>query len=79
MPSELSTRASKRLLKQNLDLRVSEDAANQFGSVLEGHAKEITQRAVEIMEEEGLKTLRASHVNKAIRDKKEVNREVKRR
>lgn len=64
--SEFSTNRGKRFIKKECDLRVSEDGANKLVNHLdEDIASEVAERAVEIAESHGRKTVRREDIRNA--------------
>lgn len=63
---EFSTRSMDNLLKQETSKRVSKEAANQLGSVLEEFSEEVAEHAVSIAAEEGYQTVKPRHIKTAL-------------
>jgi histone H3/H4 len=65
---EFSTRSVHRLIEDEGEKRVSEDAANELGEVLEQFAGDVAEEAIAVAEEDGYKTVQRDHVRKALSD-----------
>ncbi|MFB6245644.1 MAG: histone [Candidatus Nanohaloarchaea archaeon] len=63
---EFSTRAMKRIVKSQGSKRVSEDAAEELGDILEAFAGDIAEEALVIACNQGRKTVKKSDVKKAL-------------
>lgn len=64
---EFSKAKMKELLKSTTDKRVSEDASQELGDVLEMFAGDVAEEAIAVAKEDGRKTLRKEDVRKALR------------
>lgn len=75
---EFSINKMKEVFKQVGDKRVSEDSAKALNDILEDVGGEISDRAIEIAEENGRKTVRAEDVREALSEFKtrETNTET---
>lgn len=65
---EFSTAKGREILKNESDLRVSEDASENLVDELETLGSEIAAEAWELAQEDGLKTVRKGHVKQAVRN-----------
>lgn len=63
--AEFSISSAKQIIKSQGDKRVSEDAADQLRQILEGFEEELSEEAIALSEEDGLKTVRAEHIERA--------------
>jgi len=69
MASEnFSTASGKRLLKSHSDKRISENGADHLLELLESVGAELTQRADELADHSGRKTIQEDDVRMASRD-----------
>lgn len=66
---EFSLRSMHQLIKDQGDKRVSFEAAEMLADELENHGMSIAEAAVDIANEEGVKTVKQGHIVQAIRDK----------
>jgi histone H3/H4 len=64
---EFSKAKMKELLKSSTDKRISEDASQELGDVLEMFAGDVAEEAIAVAKEDGRKTLRKEDVRKALR------------
>jgi len=65
--STFSIGSMKSLIKTQTSKRVSKDGANEMGVLVEKHAKNISEEAIEIAEEKGRKTVRDEDIRDAIK------------
>ena len=63
---EFSHRSIDLLLKQNGDKRVSSDAVDPLGEILEQFAGDIAEEAIALAKEDGYKTVKRKHVREAL-------------
>ncbi|PSG99974.1 MAG: histone [Nanohaloarchaea archaeon SW_4_43_9] len=64
---ELSISKMKEMVKNQGDKRVSEDAAEELGQILELFAGDLAEESVAVAEEDGRKTVRGEDVKKALK------------
>jgi len=64
---EFSTPTIHRLIKVQDSYRVSKDAANDRGELLERFAGDIAEEAVALAEEDVYQTVRHKHIRQALR------------
>jgi histone H3/H4 len=64
---EFSKAKMKELLKSSTDKRISEDASQELGDVLEMFAGDVAEEVIAVAKEDGRKTLRKEDVRKALR------------
>ncbi|PSH01307.1 MAG: histone [Nanohaloarchaea archaeon QH_8_44_6] len=64
---ELSISRMKEMIKNQGDKRVSEDAAEELGQILELFAGDLAEESVAVAEEDGRKTVRGEDVKKALK------------
>jgi len=64
---EFSVRSMKQTIANNTDKRVSEDAAKELRNLVENYGLEIAEKADELAESDGRKTVRDSDVTEALR------------
>lgn len=64
---EFSKAKMKELLKSSTDKRISEDASQELGDVLEMFAGDVAEEAIAVAKENGRKTLRKEDIRKALR------------
>ena len=57
----------KEMIKNQGDKRVSEDAAEELGQILELFAGDLAEESVAVAEEDGRKTVRGEDVKKALK------------
>ena len=57
----------KEMVKNQGDKRVSEDAAEELGQILELFAGDLAEESVAVAEEDGRKTVRGEDVKKALK------------
>lgn len=77
---EFSVRAMKKKIKSQTGKRVSEDAANELGLLLENYGKELTEDAKKFAQDDGRQTIRDDDIKQALRNPKSfsVEQEVER-
>ena len=63
---EFTTPKMKETIKKQTSKRVSEDAADSLGQILETYAGDVAEEARAIAEENGRKTVRREDVRKAL-------------
>lgn len=63
---EFSISKMKELIKSQGDKRVSEDSAQELGTVLERFAGDVAEEAIAVAREDGRKTVRAEDIRKAL-------------
>lgn len=63
---EFSTSSMHDLLKENGDKRVSENAADKLGEILERFAGDVAEEARAVAKEEGYQTVKADHIREAL-------------
>jgi histone H3/H4 len=66
MYMEFSARSIHRLIKNEGEKRVSEDAANELRDILEGFAEEVADEAVRQADLDDKKTVQQGHVEQAL-------------
>jgi len=71
--NEFSTRSMNQVLKTQTDKRISDDAADLLGDEMTETGIKISEKAIEIAEENGRITVRASDIREAIRSFKEIH------
>ncbi|PSG98609.1 MAG: histone [Nanohaloarchaea archaeon SW_7_43_1] len=64
---EFSISKMKEMIKSEGDKRVSEDAAEELGELLELFAGDLAEESVAVTEEEDRKTVRGEDVKEALR------------
>jgi histone H3/H4 len=64
---EFTTPAMKKMIKNNSGKRVSEDAADRLGEILETFAGDVSEEARAIAEEDGRKTVRKEDIREALK------------
>ncbi len=64
---EFSNAKMKSLLKTQTDKRVSEEAAEELGEILETFAGDVAEEALAITEENGRKTLKPKDIREALK------------
>ncbi len=64
--SEFSTRSLHQLIKGQTGKRVSSDSADLLAEELDGYGERVASKALEFMEEDGRKTVRAADVRQAL-------------
>jgi len=55
------------LLKQTTSKRVSKEAANQLGEVLEKFSEDVAKDAVSLAAEDGYQTVKPDHIREALK------------
>lgn len=65
---EFSTSAIHDLIKSQGDKRVSEDAAQKLGQILERFGGDIAEEAIALAEEDSRQTVRNQDVKNALKD-----------
>lgn len=65
---EFSTKAMKRMLKNNGSKRVATESAETLGQYLENYGSEIAEKAVQHANLDGRETVREVDVEKALKD-----------
>lgn len=65
---EFSIRSMKNLFREVTNLRISEGSAEELGEELDEFATEVSEKAIEIAEEKGRKTVRGEDIRDAIRE-----------
>jgi histone H3/H4 len=70
---EFSTRSMRNLIKGQTSKRVSKQASNQLGEVLEGFATQIAEEAIQQAKQEGYQTVQQKHIRHALHNN--MNRE----
>ncbi|MFO7793612.1 MAG: histone [Candidatus Nanohaloarchaea archaeon] len=63
---EFTTPKMKETIKKQTSKRVSEDAANSLGDILETFAGDVAEEAKAIAEEDGRKTVRREDIRQAL-------------
>lgn len=58
----------KRIFQQVSNKRIGENAKEELGKETENRAKEVSEKAIELMKEEDKKTLKKRHIKKALKD-----------
>ncbi|MBY6294004.1 histone [Nanohaloarchaea archaeon H01] len=64
---EFSISKMKEMIKSQGDKRVSEDAAEELGQILEMFAGDVAEEAIAVAREDDRKTVRAEDVREALR------------
>ena len=57
----------KQMIEERGDIRVSEDAAEKLGEMLELFAGDVSEEAIAVAQEDDRKTIRAEDVREALR------------
>ncbi|WP_049996589.1 histone [Halococcus sediminicola] len=65
--TEFSTARGRKLLKSETNKRVTEEAADKNAKLMQEYGTEIAERAIEIAEHAGRKTVRGGDVKEAVR------------
>lgn len=68
--SNFSITTMKKALKKETSKRVSKDAADKLGEILENEGTELAEEAEKIAEEDGRETVRQSDIKQALRNQK---------
>jgi len=63
---EFTTPKMKETIKKQTSKRVSEDAANSLGTILETFAGDVAEEAKAVAEEDGRKTVRREDIRQAL-------------
>jgi len=64
---EFSNAKMKEVIKQETDKRVSKDAADHLGEIVERFAGDVAEEAIAVAEENERKTLRGEDVREALK------------
>lgn len=64
---EFSTSKMKEIIKANSDKRVSEESAEELGTILERFAGDVAEEAIAQAKEDDRKTVRAEDIKQALR------------
>lgn len=64
---EFSNSKMKEVIKKQTDKRVSKEASQELGEILERFAGDVSEEAIGLSEEDDRKTLKARDVKKALK------------
>jgi len=63
---EFSTRSMHNLIRNQGDLRVSENSATELGEILERFAGDIAEESLAVAKKDGYQTVKQEHIRSAL-------------